>query len=85
MEKFYWYDECVSCHQGRLILTEDITNKRMYLHCEECERGWFTPEEASEKAKSFLTLEEDFETENPDWNSIQQYGWEKAAKHYFSE
>ena len=85
MEKFYWYDECVNCHQGRLILIEDTTNGRMYLHCEECERGWLTPEEVSDNSRGFLTLEEDFETENPNWKTIKQYGWESVAKHSFSE
>lgn len=85
MEKYYWYDECVNCHQGRLLLTEDITNKRLYLHCEECERSWLRPEEASNNVKGFLTLEAVFETENPTYETISQYGWETVAKHSFWE
>jgi hypothetical protein len=85
LEKFYWYDECVNCHQGRLILTEDTTNKRIYLHCEECERGWLTTLEASDKSKGFLTLNENFEAENPSFETIKKYGWEAAARNSFSE
>jgi hypothetical protein len=85
MEKFYWYDECVNCHQGRLIITEDITNKRLYLHCEECEYGWLDPSHAGDVGDGFLTLLEEFETQNPSMEVIRKYGWESFARHEFSE
>ncbi|MDD1796272.1 hypothetical protein L4D06_23780 [Enterovibrio makurazakiensis] len=85
MEKYYWYSQCVNCNQGRLILTEDTTNKRMYLHCEECERGWLNPQEAHDNSKGFLALEEDFETDNPNIETITIYGWKSIAMHSFSE
>jgi hypothetical protein len=85
MEKYYWYDECTNCHQGRLIITEDLTNKRLYLHCEECEYGWTVPEQTGNVSDGFLTLLEEFETRNPNIDEIRRYGWEKYAKHVFSE
>ncbi|PIB11564.1 hypothetical protein [Vibrio rotiferianus] len=85
METYYWYDECTKCHQGRLIITKDVTNDRLYLHCEECEYGWLAPSEVKEPSKSFLTLIEDFETENPDMDTIKAYSWENYACHEFSE
>jgi hypothetical protein len=85
MEKYYWYKECPNCHQGRLILTEDITNKRIYLHCEECERGWLNPNEIDDLSKSFLTINIDYETENPNIKKIEDYGWKDIAKNSFTE
>ncbi len=85
MEKYYWYDECANCRQGRLILTEDTTNKRIYLHCEECEYGWLNPKEINETSKGFLTLEEEFETESPNLETIKKYGWETVARNSFHE
>ena len=85
MKKFYWYDECVHCHQGRLIITEDVTNKKLYLHCEECEYGWTDPAKADNVNEGFLTLMEDFETRNPSFEVIKKYGWEKYARHNFTE
>ncbi len=62
-------------------MTEDVTNQRVYLYCEECEYGWLSPEEAGDVAKGFLTLEESFETENPSLEKIKQYDWAAVAKY----
>ena len=49
----YWYKSCPICDgQGRLHILEDITHKRLYLHCEECEWGWLNPLEANDPAKA---------------------------------
>ncbi|WP_415891600.1 hypothetical protein ACMXYN_09485 [Neptuniibacter sp. PT8_73] len=85
MEDFYWYENCPNCNQGRLIVTEDITNNRLYLHCEECEMGWLDPERANEVEFGFLTLLEEFETVNPDLATINRYGWNQYAKNKFTE
>lgn len=85
MEKYYWYKNCPSCNQGRLILTNDITNERLYLHCEECEMGWLTPSDADENKNGFLTLLVDFETTNPSLELIERHGWTQAAQHSFEE
>ncbi|ASA54582.1 hypothetical protein RND59_13360 [Vibrio ruber] len=85
MEKFYWFCECSNCHQGRLIITEDITNNRLYLHCEECEYGWLNPLDTDDIEKGFLTLLEEFETRNPSIEDIGQYNWLDYAKNSFVE
>jgi hypothetical protein len=84
--KFYWFRTCPNClGQGRLIITEDVTNRRLYLHCEECEIGWLDPETVNDRAKGFLTLVEEFETVNPSLERIRLLGWEKYAQNSFSE
>lgn len=86
MSKYFWYKTCPSCNgQGRLIITSDITNDRLYLHCEECEMGWINPKDVDDVKKGFLTLDEDFETENPTYEKILQYGWQEYAVHCFEE
>jgi hypothetical protein len=85
MEKYYWYKNCPACNQGRLIITQDITNERLYLHCEECEMGWLNPSDADENKNGFLTLLVDFETKNPDFELIQKNNWSPVAKYSFEE
>lgn len=76
MSKFYWCTNCPSCRQGRLIIQLRVGEGSLYLHCEECERGWNHPSEASDSEKGFLTLLEDFESDNPTWEQIQAAGWD---------
>lgn len=83
--KFYWYANCPNCKQGRLIITEDITNSRLYLHCEECERAWINPNDILNIDKSFLAILENFDTENPSIDVIRKYGWERFALYEFTE
>lgn len=86
MTTYYWFKTCPFCDgQGRLIITEDVTHKRLYLHCEECEYGWMNPEDAENVKKRFLTLDEDFESENPSLERIKEYGWLKYALHSFED
>lgn len=82
--RYYWHSTCPFCNQGRLILTKDKTNNKIYLHCEECERGWYNIDELK-TSKGFLTLTEEFETENPSLEEIERLGWRKAAKYNFDE
>ena len=44
MRTLYWSSTCANCNQGRLLFQNDITNARVYVHCEECEWGWLHPE-----------------------------------------
>lgn len=85
MEKYYWYENCPACKQGRLIITRDITHERLYLHCEECEMGWLNPSDTDQNINGFLTLLVDFETENPKLETIQKHNWSAIAKHSFEE
>jgi len=82
METVYWYESCSACKgQGRLLIQEDVTNGRLYLHCEECEMGWLDPAEVKDSKKGFLTLQVDFESRNPTPATLAQFGWTKYAKH----
>ena len=86
MQKYFWYKTCPCCNgQGRLIITEDITHNCLYLHCEECEMGWRDPQKVGLKEAGFLTLNENFETENPTYEKICEYGWGRYAAHNFDE
>lgn len=86
MATYYWYRTCPACHGGgRLLITEDVTNARLYLHCEECEMGWLSPEECHDPQKAFLTLDADFETTMPELARIKELGWSSYAIHTFDE
>ena len=63
-EQIWLGKECPICGQGRLFVMEDMTNDRLYLHCEECECAWLNPEDLIAK-KGFLAINPDFETEIP--------------------
>ena len=75
MNELFWLNKnCPVCDQGRLFVTEDITNQRLFLHCEECECAWLNPEEVTAD-KSFLAINPDFETRMPSKETIQKFGW----------
>jgi hypothetical protein len=75
MKNYFIETTCPSCSQGRLVISVDETNSRIYLHCEECEMGWLHPEEVSAKKPGFLTLLEDFDAHSASLEEIQNYGW----------
>ncbi len=78
MEKYFWYKTCPVCDgQGRLFIMEDISRKRLYLHCEECELGFPDP---SQLESNFLTLGEDYKYKFADFQTIKKYGWESIAQ-----
>lgn len=78
MNQLFWLDEeCPVCKQGRLFITEDITNQRLYLHCEECEMAWLKPEDLTVNNTGFLAINPDFETQLPSLDIIQKFGWTK--------
>ncbi len=79
MARLYWYDSCRHCEQGRLFLFLDQTNKKIYLHCEECEWGWHDPENININA-GFLTLNEEFDAIPATISDIISYGWGEYAK-----
>ena len=74
METLFWYQNCALCRQGRLFLFRNIDLDKLYLHCEECEEGYYDPEHI-DTGHSFLTLTEDFESEAATWDDIVRLGW----------
>jgi hypothetical protein len=58
-----WFKACPSCNQGRLVVMTDTTHRRLYLHCEECETGFLSPDDAVRGEGGFLTLTETFDAE----------------------
>ena len=40
-----------------------LSSSQLYLHCEECESGWYDPLKVDDLAAKFLTLDEDFDAE----------------------
>jgi hypothetical protein len=86
--RYYTYKPCPLCGfggGGRLTIWEDLSNDRLYLHCDECEWGWRDPEKAEDPAAGFLTLDEEFEARPADWETIQRYGWVKYATNSYDE
>ncbi|RWX09051.1 hypothetical protein EHI42_27540 [Rhizobium hidalgonense] len=71
----YWAGACAHCHQGRLIFQNDVTHRRLYVHCEECEWGWLHPSDVGDAEKGFLTLLQNFDTGDPTLEEIQQSEW----------
>lgn len=70
------YKTCPFCEQGRLFIFKNLKANRLYLHCEECERGYYDPTQINVE-NSFLTLEEDFEAVVATWEDIKEYGWDE--------
>jgi hypothetical protein len=61
MKQLYWHSICPFCNQGRLFLYKRLDLDKLYLHCEECERGYNNIEEISVD-KSFSTLDVEFDS-----------------------
>lgn len=83
MQKYFWYKTCPICDgEGRLFITEDISRKRLYLHCEECESGFLDP---TQLKNSFLTVIENYKYKLANFETIKNYGWESIAQNSVSE
>ncbi len=76
--KLLWYKTCPFCNQGRLFIFMNLEANKLYLHCEECERGYYDPSQINIE-NSFLTLQEDFEAIKARPEDIKQYGWDKLS------
>ena len=70
----YWYKTCPFCNQGRLFVFNNNKTDKLYLHCEECERG-YNDIENIDKEHSFLTLSEDFDAVAATEKDINNAGW----------
>lgn len=74
--KLLWYKTCPFCNQGRLFIFKNLGINKLYLHCEECERGYYDPNKIKEE-NSFLTLQENFEAIAATLEDIKEHGWDK--------
>lgn len=72
---YYIKFTCPSCSQGRLVISRDDTNERLYLHCEGCEMGWSHPSEVENRAAGFLTLVEEFDSHSASVEEITEANW----------
>jgi hypothetical protein len=75
MKKMFWYKTCPFCNQGRLFIFKNLSINKLYLHCEECERGYYDPQQINVE-NSFLTLQEEFEAVNATYDDLQEHKWE---------
>ncbi len=76
MKHLFWLKTCPLCKQGRLFVFKNQSNGKLYLHCEECEEGYYNPEEIN-RENSFLTLTEDFEATGATAEDIKEFKWER--------
>ena len=85
--KRYWYKECPTCHQGRLFIEYDTSDKRLVLHCEECEFVWKDPELMGRNVPGnvFQALVSDHDFEFPTEVEIDDAGWKKYRVHCTEE
>jgi hypothetical protein len=74
--KLFWYKTCPFCNQGRLFIFKNLNLNKLYLHCEECERGYYDPDEFNVES-SFLTLTEDFDAIEATSQDIKAHNWDK--------
>ncbi|BEP65199.1 hypothetical protein GmRootV213_57530 (plasmid) [Variovorax sp. V213] len=71
----YWTRMCENCGHGRLVLQHDITNHRIYAHCEDCGMGWLRAADQADVGKGFLTLLGDFGSMDPTFDEIARSEW----------
>ena len=74
MKTLFWYKTCPFCGQGRLFVFKNIDRNKLYLHCEECETGYYDLEKL-DKEHSFLTLLEDFKSIEASQDDILKSKW----------
>lgn len=60
---------------GSAYVQKDLTSQTLYAHCEEREWGFRAPEDIEPPHRAFLTLLEEFETENPTEDEISRSPW----------
>jgi hypothetical protein len=84
LETFYWFKTCPLCSQGRLFVYKNLNRNVLYLHCEECERGYYDPLKL-DVDNSFLTLTEDFEAVKANFEDIRKANWDKLELKQLTE
>ena len=78
MSSCFWYKSCETCDEGRLFIVEDLSRRRLYLHCEECEQGFDDPLNLN---AGFDTLDLEYSCALADRQTVQNYGWQAFALH----
>lgn len=79
----HWYKTCPTCRQGRLFIEYDTTEKRLVLHCEECEYVWRNPEFLEQRVPNnvFQALTSGHDFAIPEEADIDKAGWAKYKLH----
>ncbi|POR54262.1 hypothetical protein [Bosea psychrotolerans] len=80
----HWVGTCPLCRQGRLILLRNDSSLAIYAHCEECEQGYQDPANI-DTARSFLTLDHDYETSDPSLTEIARSQWHGRVRGSFGQ
>jgi transcription elongation factor Elf1 len=77
----YWYRTCPICDQGNLIIDQDVTNRRMVLHCDECDWVFLTEEQVTARRGAFnAVVEQNIELEPATEVQIMAGGWQRYAR-----
>ncbi len=79
MRQLYHVGTCPLCNQGRLWLQKNLTTSAIYAHCEECDQGYLSPEDIKIASGGFLTLMEDYETEDPTGEDVENSVWARVV------
>jgi len=66
---------CPACNQGRLFIYKNLDKNVLYLHCEECERGYYDPQHI-DVGNSFLTLLFDFDSVEATIEDLKENNWQ---------
>ncbi|WP_411034589.1 hypothetical protein [Shinella sp. BYT-45] len=79
MRRLYHVGTCPLCNQGRLFLQKNLNASVIYAHCEECEHGYRSPGDIGFPDRGFLTLTEDYDTDDPTREEISRSEWARAT------
>jgi hypothetical protein len=82
--ELFWHKTCPFCNQGRLFIFKNLNLNKLYLHCEECERGYYDPNKLNVES-SFLTLQEDFDAIEASYEDIKEHNWDKLHPNILSD
>lgn len=75
MSEQFWFKQCPFCDQGRLFVFKNLDKNILYLHCEECERG-YDDFDNIEKSNSFSTLDEEDDAVEATMEDIKEFGFD---------
>ncbi len=75
IKNLLWYKTCPFCNQGRLFIFKNLHINKLYLHCEECERGYYDPTKLKVE-NFFLSLQEEFNAIAATLEDIKEHDWD---------
>jgi hypothetical protein len=61
------------------MVMKNLSSGQLYLHCEECESGWYDPLKLDDPSAKFLTVDEDFDAELANRDDIDKADWQHYA------